>query len=33
MSFVDYLLRIYANYKVSLALDKLCVIRLAYSSS
>jgi len=33
MNFFDYLLKIYANYKVSLALDKLCVIKLAYSSS
>jgi len=33
MNLVDYLLKIYANYKVSLALDKLCVIKLAYSSS
>jgi len=33
MSFVDYLLRIYANYKVSLAADKLCAIELAYNSS
>ena len=33
MNFVDYLLRIYANFKVSLALDKLCVIKIAYTSS
>jgi len=33
MNLVDYFLRIYANYKVSVALDKLCVIELAYNSS
>ena len=33
MNFVDYLLRINTNYKVSLVLDKLCPIELAHTSS
>ena len=33
MNLVDSLLIMYANYKVSLALDKLCVIKIAYTSS